>query len=83
MAIESPCIRVCVIDPATGYCLGCGRSGAEIGGWIDYTVAERREIMATLPERLRTMTTRVGRPDQRLRPSERRRLLAGGLGGDQ
>ncbi|WP_103173389.1 DUF1289 domain-containing protein [Paracoccus sp. SY] len=28
--IESPCIKVCVIDPATRLCTGCWRSLDEI-----------------------------------------------------
>jgi len=29
-AIGTPCIKVCVIDPETGFCIGCGRAGMEI-----------------------------------------------------
>ena len=29
-SIESPCIKVCAVDPRSGLCLGCGRSLAEI-----------------------------------------------------
>ncbi len=36
-AIESPCILVCSIDRATGYCFGCGRTQPEIGAWLDMT----------------------------------------------
>ena len=49
--IESPCNKVCVIDAACGLCIGCGRSLAEIGGWISMTADERRRIMAELPAR--------------------------------
>jgi hypothetical protein len=59
--IESPCIKTCVIDPVTGFCIGCGRTGAEIGSWIGMAPGQRREIMAGLPERLRSMTTRNAR----------------------
>jgi predicted Fe-S protein YdhL (DUF1289 family) len=51
-AIESPCIRICSIEHDTGLCTGCGRTLAEIAGWIGMGVAERRAIMATLPARL-------------------------------
>jgi uncharacterized protein len=60
-AIESPCVQVCVIDPVTGFCIGCGRTGAEIGSWIGLAAGQRREIMGGLPERLRTMTSRDAR----------------------
>ena len=49
--IESPCNKVCVIDAACGLCIGCGRSLAEIGGWISMTADERRRVMDELPAR--------------------------------
>jgi uncharacterized protein len=33
-AIETPCIKICVVDPETGFCIGCGRTRGEIGGWL-------------------------------------------------
>ena len=51
-AISTPCVKVCVIDRAAGLCAGCGRTLAEIGGWLGFSEAERREIMAALPARL-------------------------------
>ena len=51
-AMISPCIRLCVIDTARGLCAGCGRTLAEIGGWMAFSEAERRAIMADLPARL-------------------------------
>jgi predicted Fe-S protein YdhL (DUF1289 family) len=53
--IESPCNKVCVIDAASGLCIGCGRSLVEIGGWIAMTADERRRIMAELPARRAAM----------------------------
>jgi len=53
--IETPCNKVCSIDPSHGLCIGCGRSGAEIAGWIGFTVDQRRAIMAALPQRLALM----------------------------
>jgi uncharacterized protein len=50
--IETPCNKVCVLDAASGLCVGCGRTGAEIGSWIGMTAQERRRIMAALPARL-------------------------------
>jgi predicted Fe-S protein YdhL (DUF1289 family) len=52
--IESPCTKICTVDPASGLCLGCGRSLAEIGGWTSYTDAERKRVMAELPKRIET-----------------------------
>ncbi len=50
--VLTPCIKVCVIDPVSGLCAGCGRSLAEIGGWLGFSDAERRAVMAALPARL-------------------------------
>lgn len=51
IAIESPCIGVCTLDGA-GYCIGCLRTGAEIGAWSLLPAAERRRIMdEVLPQR--------------------------------
>ena len=52
MPIQSPCIKVCVIDPASGLCAGCGRTLAEIGRWGSMSDAERAAIMAGLPARM-------------------------------
>lgn len=53
--IETPCNKVCAIDPAFALCVGCGRSIAEIAGWIGFTADERRRIMAELPGRIAAM----------------------------
>jgi predicted Fe-S protein YdhL (DUF1289 family) len=50
--IESPCNKVCTVDPISGLCVGCGRNLAEIEGWIRFTADERAGIMAKLPQRL-------------------------------
>jgi predicted Fe-S protein YdhL (DUF1289 family) len=51
-AIESPCIKVCVLDPRSQHCVGCGRSLAEIERWTAFSAEERRRITAELPARL-------------------------------
>lgn len=53
MTVSSPCIRLCVLDPGTGLCEGCGRTLDEIGRWSLLSEEERRAIMAGLDERLR------------------------------
>lgn len=54
---SSPCVRVCVIDPETGLCEGCGRTREEIGKWFRLSEEERLRIMADLPERMRRAYT--------------------------
>ena len=56
MPIESPCRKVCVVDPVSSLCTGCGRTLAEIASWVDFSADERRRIMAALPGRLAVPT---------------------------
>jgi predicted Fe-S protein YdhL (DUF1289 family) len=51
--ISSPCIKVCVIDPAAGVCAGCGRTLDEIARWGSMTEQQRLEIMRQLSSRLK------------------------------
>lgn len=50
-SIATPCVKVCVVDGASGLCLGCFRTLGEIGGWSGLTDAERAAVMADLPAR--------------------------------
>ena len=52
-APPSPCIGICLIDPASGHCRGCLRYIAEIATWYDASAAEKRAILARLAERRR------------------------------
>jgi predicted Fe-S protein YdhL (DUF1289 family) len=51
--IESPCNRLCTLDPVSGLCLGCGRSLDEIMRWTQMSDGERTRIMAELDRRRR------------------------------
>jgi uncharacterized protein len=59
--IETPCVKICVVEPETGFCIGCGRTRMEIAGWLGMEPAERRTIMDALPERVETLTQRKTR----------------------
>jgi predicted Fe-S protein YdhL (DUF1289 family) len=50
--IESPCNKVCAVDPISMLCIGCGRNLAEIEGWMRFSADERARVMAQLPRRL-------------------------------
>ena len=52
MSQETPCIAVCQIDPRTSLCFGCGRTLPEIARWPKMEGAERRVVMAQLPDRM-------------------------------
>jgi predicted Fe-S protein YdhL (DUF1289 family) len=52
MSIETPCIAVCMMDPKTKLCFGCGRTLPEIARWHRMDSAERLAVMALLPMRM-------------------------------
>ena len=52
-SIATPCVQVCIVDGASGFCLGCFRTLPEIAGWARLSDEERERIMAELPERER------------------------------
>jgi predicted Fe-S protein YdhL (DUF1289 family) len=52
MSKETPCVAVCMIDPKTKLCFGCGRTLPEIARWHGMASAERLALMAELPERM-------------------------------
>ena len=54
-AMETPCVNICALDPASGHCSGCGRSLDEIAHWSNLSEAERGRIMAELPARLKNL----------------------------
>jgi predicted Fe-S protein YdhL (DUF1289 family) len=49
--VESPCIRECVIDDASGYCRGCYRTLHEISYWTTYTPGQQRALLTELEQR--------------------------------
>jgi len=63
--LETPCIKVCLLDERSGLCVGCGRSGDEIARWVEMTPTERRAIMAILPERLERLERRAEAEESR------------------
>ena len=52
MSKETPCIAVCMIDPSTSLCFGCGRTLPEIARWHRMDSAERQAVMAQLAARM-------------------------------
>ncbi len=47
----SPCLGICLMDPATRTCRFCLRTVEEIAGWCRATPAEKRAILERLPAR--------------------------------
>lgn len=54
-AITSPCIKVCAVDGRTGFCLGCGRTMAEIGAWVKLGTEGRDAVLEILPDRMQAL----------------------------
>ncbi len=73
--IESPCIMVCVIEPKSGHCHGCGRTSDEIAQWSDTTVNMRRKVMQQLPARLANIERKPRRMTKRRQMAERRKTF--------
>lgn len=49
--VASPCISVCRIDPATGWCVGCLRSLDEIAAWGALDDMGRRQVLDRVAKR--------------------------------
>ena len=52
MSKETPCIAVCMMDPRTKLCFGCGRTLPEIARWHRMETAERLAVMDGLAARM-------------------------------
>ncbi len=59
--VSSPCVKICVVDPLAGICIGCGRTIGEISLWPDMEEPERRAVMAELPARMTAARSRAAR----------------------
>jgi uncharacterized protein len=55
-----------MIDPRTNLCFGCGRTLPEISRWHRMESAERRAVMALLPQRM----TDAGLSQPAVRPEQ-------------
>lgn len=61
--ISTPCRQVCAVNGATGLCVGCGRTLAEIASWARLDEPARLAIMADLPARLRAAPSPLANPN--------------------
>ena len=53
--VASPCVNICQLDAATGYCIGCLRTMDEISHWLDLDNEQKRAIIAQLNERKKVL----------------------------
>ncbi|WP_438997406.1 DUF1289 domain-containing protein [Candidatus Puniceispirillum sp.] len=70
VAMPSPCISICQMDPQADICLGCYRTRQEIASWSRMDAEAQRDLLDTLNER------RAEKTGIRRRPT-RRRTIAG------
>jgi predicted Fe-S protein YdhL (DUF1289 family) len=54
--IESPCVRVCILDRVHRLCIGCYRSLDEISYWTRYSNAQRQQVLSQIEIRRATIT---------------------------
>jgi predicted Fe-S protein YdhL (DUF1289 family) len=50
--VTSPCVQVCILDEGCGYCIGCGRTRAEIWRWTRASDGEKLEIIEAAAARI-------------------------------
>ena len=50
--MQSPCIQLCKLEPAGAFCMGCGRSLAELEAWPRVGDVEQARILAAARARL-------------------------------
>ncbi|MBS8275397.1 DUF1289 domain-containing protein [Thalassospira tepidiphila] len=51
MPVKSPCIGTCVLDPKAGHCVGCYRTGDEIGAWMGMSDGAKKRVIANAQKR--------------------------------
>jgi len=55
-AAVSPCINVCTLDTANGFCVGCFRSLDEISVWSSASNDERLNILDAVARRRKELS---------------------------
>ena len=63
--VDSPCVKLCVIHPASGLCIGCFRTINEIEGWSAMEPKARKILVAELPSREKLIVSRRKKRDNR------------------
>jgi len=56
--VDSPCVKICVVHPASGLCIGCFRTMDEIAGWSEMEAETRKILVAELPDREKLIVNR-------------------------
>ncbi len=53
--MASPCVGICTMDDASGYCMGCARTGDEIAAWKDAGRDLHEKVWREVPARRAAM----------------------------
>ena len=61
---QSPCINVFRLNPRTGWCLGCGRTTAEVREWVKLTPFRRNRLERELAQRVAKLGQRAPLEDE-------------------
>jgi len=61
-AVASPCISVCRMHAASGWCEGCLRTLAEIAAWSTLDDAGKRSVWKLLPARRAALALQTKAP---------------------
>ena len=59
MSVPSPCVNVCRMDAATGWCEGCARTIQEIAAWGSLPDDTKLRVWRALPGRRAQLAARV------------------------
>ncbi len=66
--VPSPCINVCQLDAATGWCVGCKRNIDEIAAWSRLDDAAKRAVWDRLDDRFHAAFDEPPAPASRSTP---------------
>jgi predicted Fe-S protein YdhL (DUF1289 family) len=59
-SVPSPCINVCRMNAATGWCEGCLRTIDEIAAWSTLDERAKRAVWTLLPARREALAAQAG-----------------------
>ncbi|CAM3359158.1 MAG: DUF1289 domain-containing protein [Thalassospira sp.] len=51
MPVKSPCNGTCLLDQRSGYCMGCYRTGDEIGSWMSMSDGTKKRVISKTKQR--------------------------------
>jgi len=61
LPVASPCVKTCLLDPATPLCVGCFRTLDEIAGWGGFSDTRKQAVLDRLPARRLAQEAQAGR----------------------